>query len=88
MLEKNPRVVDDKTSSKYLQDQVEFLTQQIIKLQSDISDKDEIIKKVVMEKNQYAKQFNQLETQNNHLMETLSNIENEKEEVHRTNQSL
>jgi hypothetical protein len=41
-----------------------------------------------MEKNSYSKKYNQLETHNNHLMETLSLIENEKEEACRTNQSL
>ena len=41
-----------------------------------------------MEKNQYAKQFNTLEIQNDQLLESLSCIENEKDEVDKTNQSL
>lgn len=41
-----------------------------------------------MEKNHYAKQFVQLETHNNQLLETLSFIENEKDEISKTNHSL
>ena len=46
------------------------------------------INKIVMEKNNYAKQFNSLENQNNQLMETLSYVENEKDEAKKTNESL
>jgi uncharacterized protein YoxC len=57
------------------------LTTQIYKLQQDVQEKDRTIQKVVMEKNQYAKQFTNLEIQKDQLMETLSYIENEKDEV-------
>ena len=39
------------------------------------------INKIVMEKNNYAKSFTNLENQNNQLMETLSHVENEKDEA-------
>ena len=81
MYEKNPPIKDDNGSSKYLQDQVEFLSLQISKLQQDLVEKEMTINKIVMEKNNYAKSFTNLENQNNQLMETLSHVENEKDEA-------
>lgn len=43
---------------------------------------------ILMEKRSYVKKFDQLEAQNNQLLETLSSVENEKDEAEKTNQSL
>ena len=75
-------------STQYLQDQVAFLTEQLKKMQQDLEEKELTIQRIMMEKRTYARKFDELEAQNNQLLETLSSVENEKDEAEKTNQSL
>ena len=42
----------------------------------------------MLKKRSYARKFDELEAQHNKLLETLSSVENEKDEAEKTNQSL
>ena len=72
-------------STQYLQDQVAFLTEQLKKMQQDLEEKELTIQRIMIEKRTYARKFDELEAQNNQLLETLSSVENEKDEAEKTN---
>ena len=57
-------------------------------MQQDLEEKEMTIQRIMIEKRSYAKKFDELEAQNNQLVETLSSVENEKDEAEKSNQSL
>ena len=85
---KTSETTPESGASSYLQDQINFLSVQITKLQDDLSEKEVTIQKILHEKRETCKMYDSLEARNNALEETLTLEKGEKQEAHMALQNM
>lgn len=75
-----PSTTEDSSANVYLQEQIDFMNQQMQQLKVDLEERDQTISKLVSEKHECIKSFNVLEIKYLQVLETLASMEAEKRE--------